>query len=180
MDIDRIAGLIRALLIELGETPEREGLQDTPARVARFYQEFFNYDPGNTDTTFEAVQTDQLVIVKGIKVWSLCEHHLLPFYSVISIGYLCGNKVLGLSKFARIAQQFAHKLQLQERLVDEIAREIQEITGSPHVAVMARGEHLCMQMRGIRSDGQMITSVMLGEFRESASLRAEFLSLINS
>lgn len=165
-------------MIEIGENPDREGLQDTPRRWARWWIEFATYDPGNTDTVFESVSTDQMVIVSGIKVWSLCEHHLLPFWCNISIGYIAGDKVLGLSKFARIAHQFAHKLQLQERLTHEIADEVIRLTGSNSVAVLGKGEHLCMQMRGIKSSGIMTSSVMRGVFYDKPEARQEFLSLI--
>lgn len=170
--------LCRQLLIQIGENPDRPGLQDTPKRWAKWWTEFIEYDPGNTETSFESVSTDQMVIVSGIKVWSLCEHHLLPFWCDISIGYIAGDKVLGLSKFARIAHQFAHKLQIQERLTHEIADEVMRLTGSNNVAVLGRGEHLCMVMRGIKSSGLMTSSVMRGVFYEKPEARQEFLSLV--
>ena len=105
------------LLRSIGEDPDREGLKETPARFARFWDEFMNHQPGNTGTTFEPVTVDQVVVVSGIRVYSLCEHHLIPFWVDLTIGYIATNRVLGLSKFARIAHQFAHRLQIQERLV---------------------------------------------------------------
>jgi GTP cyclohydrolase I len=175
---DTVEEIIKALLYALGENPMREGLKDTPRRVAKFYQEFMEYSPGNTGTTFEPIQVDQMVIVKKIPIYSLCEHHLLPFHCEVSIGYITKDKVLGLSKFARIAQQYAHRLQLQERLAFDIATEVKNLVETDDVAVYAEGEHLCMQMRGIKSPGKMVTSIMWGCFRDEASARQEFLSLI--
>jgi GTP cyclohydrolase IA len=110
-------------------------------------------------------------------VFSLCEHHLLPFWCDVSIGYVARDKVLGLSKFARVAHQFAHRLQVQERLTHQVADEVERLAGSGDVAVLARGNHLCMAMRGIRSPATMTTSVMRGVFRETPSAREEFLRL---
>lgn len=168
------------LLTAIGEDPTRPGLLDTPRRFAAAWREFIEYEPGVTDTTFESVTTDQMVVVSGLRVWSMCEHHMLPFWCDVSIGYIARDKVLGLSKFARIAHQFAHRLQLQERLIHQIADEITRITGTPDVAVLGQGEHLCMVMRGIQTPGKMTTSVMRGVFLESSSARSEFLSLVKS
>jgi len=177
VDYETIKSLTRALIVAIGEDPEREGLKETPRRVAAYWREFIEYNPGNFDTTFESVKSDQLVIVTGLRVFSLCEHHLLPFWCNISIGYVTKDKVLGLSKFARIAHKYAHSLQLQERLVQEIALEVQEICSTENVAVLARGKHTCMIMRGVRTDGIMISSYMGGEFRDYIALRAEFMQL---
>jgi GTP cyclohydrolase I len=170
--------LATQLLIWIGEDPTREGLKGTPARFARMWEEFVDYDSGNTETTFEAIKVDQMVIVSGMRVWSICEHHLLPFWCDVSIGYITRERVLGLSKFARIAHQVAHKLQTQERLAEEIAEYVTAHSGSADVAVLTRGEHLCMTMRGIKTEARMTTSVMRGAFQHEASARAEFLSLI--
>lgn len=169
----------RDLLQALGEDPDREGLQETPRRFADHWREFMEYLPGTTETCFESVVTDQMVVVSGIRVWSFCEHHLLPFWCDISIGYIVQEKVLGLSKFARIAHQHAHRLQLQERLCHSIADDIVRITATEDVAVIARGEHLCMTMRGIRTPGIMTSSIMRGVFRASSETRMEFLELIS-
>lgn len=168
----------KELLVAIGENPEREGIRDTPRRFASWWREFMDYKPGTVDTAFEAVNSDAVVAVTGMRVWSLCEHHLLPFNATLSIGYIPRDKVLGLSKFARIAHMVAHRLQLQERLVNEIADEIEAVTGSPDIAVIASGEHLCMTMRGIRTYGSMRTSVMRGSFKESTKTREEFLMLV--
>ena len=175
--IDPLEDICRALIVELGDNPDRPGLVDTPARWSRWWREFSDYDAGTLDTAFEHLYVDQMVIVSGIRVFSLCEHHLLPFWCDISIGYIPKGCVLGLSKFARVAHAHAHRLQVQERLVNDIARDIMALAKSHDVAVVGRGEHLCMTMRGIKTPAQMTTSAMFGEFRASQSTRAEFLSL---
>lgn len=174
MQIERIT---RELLAAIGEDPNREGITGTPHRVAKMWQEFVEYDPGNTDTVFECVQADQMVVVSGVRVYSLCEHHLLPFWCDVTMAYIPKQTVLGLSKFARIAHLHAHKLQLQERLVNDIADDLQRLTQTPDVAVIAHGMHLCMAMRGIRTEAVMTCSAMRGAFRDEASTREEFLRL---
>jgi GTP cyclohydrolase I len=176
VDHERLLWLGRELLLALGEDPEREGLRDTPKRFANWWREFIEYDPGELETTFESVNTDQLVIVSGMRVWSLCEHHLLPFWCDVAIAYLVQGEVLGLSKFARIANKIAHRLQIQERLVTQIADDVCALTGTEDVAVMARGEHLCMSMRGIQTPAILTSAEMRGKFRQNTELRAEFLS----
>ena len=178
VDYPGLLELGRELLIALGEDPNREGLLDTPRRWADSWREFIEYDPGTTETTFESVAIDQMVTVSGIRVSSLCEHHLMPFWCDVAIGYITREKVLGLSKFARIAHQFAHQLQIQERLGQQIADEISRITGTEDVAVVLKGEHLCMSARGIRTPGLMTSSVMRGVFRAEYETRMEFLRLI--
>jgi GTP cyclohydrolase I len=178
VDYSQLLALGRELLLAIGEDPDREGLRETPRRWADAWREFIEYDPGTTETTFSSVSSEQLVCVSGIRVASLCEHHLLPFWCDVSIGYILDEKVLGLSKFARIAQQFAHRLQLQERLGEQIADEIARITGTQHVAVVLKGEHYCMTARGIRMPGRMTSSVMRGVFRTESQTRMEFLRLI--
>lgn len=174
IDLEAVA---RRLITLIGDDPNREGLAETPRRFAAFWTEFVRYDPGTTDTTFEAVSTDQMVVVSGMRVWSMCEHHLLPFWCDITVGYIAQDRVLGLSKFARIAQACAHKLQLQERLVTEIGDEVARITGTDNIAVIGRGEHLCMVMRGIRSEHLMSSSYTRGLFRDDPRTREEFLML---
>lgn len=177
-DYQKVLQIGRELLVAIGENPEREGLQDTPRRFALAWREFMEYDPGNHETVFDAVQLDQMVIIKDMKVWSLCEHHLLPFWCNLSIAYIAKNKILGLSKFGRIAQKYAHRLQVQERLVEQVAQEVKRITESDNVAVIGRGEHLCMTMRGVEMSAEMISSALYGVFRENPEARNEFLQLI--
>lgn len=178
VDYPRLLELGRELLMAIGEDPNREGLLDTPRRWADWWREFIEYNPGTTETTFQSMASDQMVCVSGMRVFSLCEHHLLPMWCNVSIGYITGERVLGLSKFARIAHQFAHQLQIQEQLGVQIADEISRITGTDDVAVVIQGEHLCMSARGIRTPGLMTSSVMRGAFREEYQARMEFLHLI--
>ncbi|GHH76904.1 GTP cyclohydrolase 1 [Streptomyces sulfonofaciens] len=173
---DPIELLARQLLVAIGEDPEREGLRDTPARYARWWREFTRYEPGTMDTVFETTTGANLVAVSAIGVWSLCEHHLLPFSCRLTVGYLPHGQILGLSKFARIAQRHAHKLQSQERLSEEIADDVEKLTGSPDVAVIGKGEHLCMAMRGIRAPATMTTTVWRGALQDSA-MRSELIAL---
>jgi GTP cyclohydrolase I len=174
---DPLEKLARALLIEIGEDPDREGLRDTPARYARWWREFVSYDAGTIETTFDAVTSDQLIQVSGIRVWSLCEHHLLPFWCDVSIAYIAHQRIVGLSKFARIAHDHAHRLQVQERLTSGIADSVTAVSGSPDVAVLANGEHLCMTIRGIRTAAKMQTSVLRGAFQTDTGMRARLVSM---
>jgi GTP cyclohydrolase I len=178
VDVKAIERATRMILTAIGEDPTREGLRGTPSRYARWWQEFIEHDSGNRVAVFEPITTDQMVVVSGMDVWSICEHHLLPFSSRVTVGYIAEDRVLGLSKFARIAHRHAHKLQIQERLVHEIADEVQTLAQTKNVGVLAQGEHLCMSMRGARTPATMTTSVLRGIFRYSADARAEFLSIV--
>lgn len=168
------------ILEELGYDLGDENLIDTPKRVARYLQEFLvDYQPGNMETAFTSVELDQIVVVKDMGAWSLCSHHLLPMQLKVSVGYLANSKILGLSKIPRIVQKHCHKLQLQERLTRDIADEVEEVLKDTlGVAVFIKGEHLCMKLRGIKSEGIMITSIMRGVFRDDKSTKDEFLSLV--
>lgn len=171
------------ILKELGEDLNREGLRDTPKRAAKAlqyltkgYQE--NIDDIINDALF-ASSMSEMVIVKNIEMYSLCEHHLLPFLGTCHVGYLPDGKVLGLSKVARIVDYYARRLQIQERLTTEIAECIKQITGAKGVAVVMEAKHLCMMMRGVEKQNSVLTtSVMLGEMRDNPSSRLEFLNLI--
>lgn len=172
-----------AILGELGEDPSREGLIDTPKRAAKAMQYLCK---GYQQTLQEVVggalftsDNSEMVLVKDIELYSLCEHHLLPFIGKAHVAYLPNGKVLGLSKIARIVDMFARRLQIQENLTHQIADAIEEITGALGVAVVIEAKHMCMMMRGVeKQNSTMITSVMLGAFREKSTTRAEFLSLI--
>lgn len=176
VDFDRLEWLGRELLVAIGENPEEARIKDTPRRWAKWWREFIEHDPGKVDTAFESIRADQMVVVSGMKVWSLCEHHLLPFWCNISIAYIPHGRVLGLSKFGRIARAAGSRPQIQERLVHDIAAQVHALTGSPDVAVLAQGEHLCMTMRGAKMDALMTSSVLEGAFRDPA-VRAEFMAL---
>jgi GTP cyclohydrolase I len=178
-----LAPVIREMLKRVGEDPERDGLLATPDRVARslsFLTQGYHQDPraivGNA--LFEA-EYDEMVVVKDIEVYSLCEHHLLPFYGRCNIAYLPNGKIVGLSKLARLAEVYARRLQVQERLTTEIAQAIFEILEPKGVGVVIEARHLCMMMRGVEKQNSVATtSCMLGRFRTDARTRGEFLSLI--
>ncbi|ASQ44874.1 GTP cyclohydrolase I FolE [Legionella clemsonensis] len=176
--------LYKQILKRIGEDPEREGLRDTPERAANALLYLTNgyheqLDDIINDALFES-DMSEMVIVKNIEMYSLCEHHLLPFLGKCHVGYLPNGKVLGLSKIARIVDYFARRLQIQERLTSEIANCIQSITGARGVAVVMEAKHLCMMMRGVeKQNSVMTTSVMLGDMRHNPSSRSEFLQLIS-
>ena len=173
----------REILKGLGEDPEREGLLDTPKRAAKAMQYLCHGYEQNLEEIVNgalfASDNDEMVILKDIELYSLCEHHLLPFIGKAHVAYIPTGKVLGLSKLARIVDMFARRLQIQENLTREIADAIQQVTQASGVAVVIEAKHMCMMMRGVeKQNSSMITSVMLGEFRENAATRSEFLSLI--
>lgn len=178
--LKQLEALASQLLVIIGEDPKREGLIGTPHRYAKWWKEFIDYDPGNTDTVFEAVTAQQMVVVSGMRVWSLCEHHLLPFWCDVSIGYIPNKRVLGLSKFARIAHLVGHRLQVQERMSQQIYEAVRELSDTDDIGVVIRGEHLCMSMRGIKTPALMTSSVLHGAFRDEPDTRAEFLHLSES
>lgn len=172
------------LLKSIGENVEREGLVDTPQRAAKAFKYLTKGYDNNVEKIVNgaifASDNDEMVIVKDIELYSLCEHHLLPFFGKCHIGYLPDGKILGLSKFARIVDMFARRLQVQENLTKEIAETIMEHTQAKGVGVVIQAKHLCTMMRGVeKQNSSMITSCMLGLFRSEGSTRSEFLSLIN-
>lgn len=176
--------LFRQLIAGWGEDPDRKGLVDTPQRADKAYR-FLTKGYGETveqavsGAVFESAM-DEMVIIRNVEIYSLCEHHLLPFFGVCHVGYLPKGKVLGLSKVARIAEVFARRLQLQENLTMQIAESIMELVEPRGVGVVIQARHLCMMMRGVEKQGsEMTTSCLLGSFRESSQTRAEFLSLIH-
>jgi len=180
---DPIPDLIESLLADLGEDPSRQGLKATPSRVSRALRELTDgYGISAADIIAGAVfdqDYDEMVLVKDIPFYSLCEHHMLPFFGSCHVGYLPKGKVVGLSKIPRIVGAFAHRLQLQERLTREIAEALNEAVAPKGVGVVVEARHLCMEMRGVQKPGgPLITSCMLGTFRKDARTRAEFLYLI--
>lgn len=178
VDLEQLEKAASLILEAVGEDPLRDGLRGTPERFARMWRDFIEYDPGKCDTTFEAESVDEMVVVRPIRTWTLCEHHLLPFRCDLTIAYIPNGNILGLSKFARIAQKHAHKLQVQERLVEDVSREVTRVTGSSDVAVFAKGYHLCMAMRGVRSDAKMVCSKLHGAFKNDPATRAEFMRMV--
>ena len=180
---DPIAEIVESLLVELGEDPDRQGLKATPDRVSRAMRELTNgYGVRPEEVVAGAVfdqDYDEMVIVKDISFYSLCEHHMLPFFGQVHVGYLPQGKVIGLSKIPRLVEVFSHRLQIQEQLTREIAEALNVILAPKGVGVVIEARHLCMEMRGVETPGgHMMTSCMLGTFRRDPRTRAEFLDLV--
>ena len=175
---------VKEILKSIGENPDREGLKGTPDRVSKLYKELTSgYQEDPIDVINDAIYTldyDEMVIVKDIEYYSLCEHHILPFFGKCHVAYIPKDKVIGLSKIPRIVEVYARRLQVQERMTVQIANFLNETLSPKGVAVVVNGFHLCMAMRGImKADANMLTSSMLGSFRKDERTRLEFLSLIN-
>ncbi len=182
-NIDRIAELYRQILVEIGEDPEREGIKDTPRRAAKalaYLTHGYHVDVKEiiNNALFES-DNKQMIIVRNIELYSMCEHHMLPFIGKAHVGYIPNGKVLGLSKVARIVDVFARRLQIQENLTKQIADTIRVHTNALGVGVVIEAKHLCMMMRGVQKQNSiMTTSCVLGEFHDDPETRAEFLKLI--
>ena len=184
VDRARAEAAIRELLLALGEDPEREGLRDTPRRVAAAYEETL----GGREVDLPALLAvgfeeghDEMVILRDIPFFSTCEHHLMPFHGIAHVGYVPSGRVVGLSKLARLVDAVARRPQLQERLTTQIADMLEQTLQPQGVGVAVEAEHLCMQMRGIKKPGsRMLTSAMRGSFRDQGATRAEFLSLVGT
>ncbi len=172
----------KLLIKASGDDIDREGLQETPVRFAKawsFWTQGYHQDPADVMKVFDNPSLDQLVIVKDIEFYSMCEHHMAPFFGRVHIGYIPDGKVLGVSKFARLTQIYARRLQIQEKLTKQIADDIMKYLQPQGVGVVIEAEHLCMKSRGVQTqNSSMITSEMLGIFRDEAPLRQEFLRLI--
>ncbi len=183
-DAARVEAAVRELLFGVGEDPDRAGLLDTPARVARAYAEMFaglHLDPADALNSTFAEGHDEMVIVRDIEMFSVCEHHLVPFHGVAHVGYIPNEtgQLTGLSKLARLVDLYARRPQIQERLTGQVADAIEDRLRPRGVIVVIDAEHLCMSMRGIRKPGsKTVTSAVRGQFRASASTRAEAMSLI--
>lgn len=172
---------VKKIIEYIGEDPTREGLLKTPHRVAKAYAELcsgYSQDPKEILSTTFAENYDEMVIVRDIRFWSLCEHHMLPFHGVATVGYLPKGRIVGLSKIGRLVHCFARRLQVQERLTHDIAHSLMEHLQPHGVGVIVKATHLCMEMRGVKSPAEMVTSCLLGDFREPET-RAEFLSMKN-
>jgi GTP cyclohydrolase I len=180
---ESVAALVRKMIALIGEDPEREGLKKTPERYEKALKFLTSGYHQNVDhllngATF-SVCYDEMVVVKDIEFFSLCEHHLLPFFGKAHVAYLPSKRVIGLSKVARLVNMFARRLQIQERLTSQIAKAIEEKIAPQGVGVIIEARHLCMQMRGVeKQHGQAVTSAMLGAFRENKQTRDEFLALV--
>ena len=183
MNVERVAELVRELLIEMGEDPDRPGLLKTPYRVARAYEFLTSgyttrLDDVINDAVFDSA-ANNMIIVRDIEVYSLCEHHMLPFFGRCHIGYIANAKLLGVSKLARLVDLHARRLQIQERLTADIAHEIITVTKAEGVGVVMECRHLCMMMRGVEKQNSiMTTSSVLGSFHRDSATRTEFMNLI--
>ena len=181
---DKIEVITKQLLKEIGEDPNREGLIKTPSRVSKawsFFSKGYKQDLNRiiNDAIFEENAKD-MVIVRDIEFFSLCEHHLIPFFGKAHVGYIPNGKVIGLSKIPRIIDMFSRRLQVQERLTHQIADAINSVLNPKGVSVVMEGRHMCMQMRGVEKQNSFTsTSAMSGQFKKSAETRSEFLSIIN-
>jgi GTP cyclohydrolase I len=184
MDRARTEALVRELLVEIGENPEREGLRRTPARVAAALEflvrgQSMDLEEVVHGAIFEQC-TNDMVVVRNIELYSLCEHHILPFFGRCHIGYIAKGKVLGASKLARIVELFARRLQIQERLTNQVARAVMDSVSAQGVGVVIEAQHLCMMMRGVEKQNSLLTtSSVLGSMHDSLTTRNEFLTLIS-
>jgi GTP cyclohydrolase I len=184
MNIERVKELVRELLVEIGEDPNREGLLKTPERVAKAWRDLTRGYSQNMEAVIGGAvfqsEANNMIIARDIELFSLCEHHMLPFYGRCHIGYIAHDKVLGVSKLARIMELFARRLQIQERLTRQIARAVMDSVGAEGVGVVIEARHLCMIMRGVEKQNSiMTTSSVLGSFHDDQATRMEFLDLIN-
>ena len=182
IDQDKIKRAVHDILVAIGEDPSREGIKETPRRIAEMYAEVFSgmkEDPRDVLSVGFEEGHNEMVILKDIPFYSMCEHHLLPFYGMVHIGYIPKGRVVGASKLGRVVEILARRPQLQERLTTQIADTIVEALQPQGVAVVIEAEHMCMTMRGVKKPGSnIVTSAMRGSFRTRAVTRAEFLSLI--
>ena len=182
-DQARIQAAVVELLTAIGDDPQRDGLQQTPRRIAEMYAEIFEglwSDPREYLKVVFEVAHDEMVILRNIPFYSMCEHHFLPFHGEAHVGYIPDGRVVGISKLARVVEGFARRPQIQEQLTSQIAEAIMEGLKPDGVAVVIEAEHLCMTMRGVQKPGaKMVTSAMRGDFRQSAVTRSEFLSLVH-
>jgi len=181
--IDQVEIAVRSILEGVGEDPDRDGLKNTPARVARMYEELlqgYHTDPiALINGALFEVDYDEMVVVKDIEYYSLCEHHLVPFYGMAHVAYIPRGKVIGLSKLPRIVDMFARRLQVQERMTRQIADFVNEALHPQGVAVVVEGAHLCSMMRGVKkANARMVTSAVLGRFKSDARTRSEFFEHI--
>lgn len=183
IDHERLKAAVREIFLAIGEDPEREGLLETPRRIADMYAEVFGglfADPTEHLSVGFEVAHDEMVILRNIPFYSMCEHHFLPFHGEAHVGYVPDGRVVGISKLARVVEAFARRPQIQEVLTSQVADAIMDALRPDGVAVVVEAEHLCMTMRGVKKPGsRMVTSATRGLFRQSAITRAEFLSLVH-
>ena len=178
MDKNRVEKLIRELIIEIGEDPTREGLRDTPARIAKAYKEIFEGYDSNSELSVQFSEDSEVVVAKDIQFYSMCEHHMLPFFGKIQIAYAPNGRVFGISKLVRLVEKYSKRLQIQERLTKNIADELYS-HGVKGVAVMAEAEHLCMKMRGVKNDARGSSSAFRGIY-ENQNQKEEIVRVIQN
>ena len=178
MDKERVKKLVRELIIEIGEDPTREGLKDTPRRIADAYSEIFQGYDSDSELSVQFSEDSETVVAKNIQFYSMCEHHMLPFYGTIQIAYVPNGRVFGISKLVRVVEKFSKRLQIQERITKNIADELYA-QGVKGVAVVADAEHLCMKMRGVKNDDKVTTSAFRGTL-EDQKAKEELLKAIRN
>ena len=178
MDKNRVEKLVRELIIEIGEDPTREGLRDTPARIAKAYKEIFEGYDSNSELSVQFSEDSEVVVAKDIQFYSMCEHHMLPFFGKIQIAYAPNGRVFGISKLVRLVEKYSKRLQIQERLTKNIADELHS-HGVKGVAVMAEAEHLCMKMRGVKNDAKVSSSAFRGIY-ENQNQKEETVRVIQN
>lgn len=178
MNKERIKKLVRELLIELGENPEREGLRETPERIAELYEEILEGYKMDSELDVTFSEESDVVVVREIQFYSMCEHHMLPFFGKVHVAYLPSGKVFGISKLVRLVEKYAKRLQIQERMTKQVADELQRM-GVRGALVLAEGDHMCMRMRGVKNNSKIMTIAYRGEF-EKKELREHIVSMIYS
>jgi len=178
MDRNRVEKLVRELIIEIGEDPTREGLRDTPTRIAKAYAEIFEGYDSNSELSVQFSEDSEVVVAKDIQFYSMCEHHMLPFFGKIQIAYAPNGRVFGISKLVRLVEKYSKRLQIQERLTKNIADELHS-HGVKGVAVMAEAEHLCMKMRGVKNDAKVSSSAFRGIY-ENQNQKEEIVRIIQN
>ena len=178
MDKNRVEKLVRELIIEIGEDPTREGLRETPERIAKAYKEIFEGYDSNSELSVQFSEDSEVVVAKDIQFYSMCEHHMLPFFGKIQIAYAPNGRVFGISKLVRLVEKYSKRLQIQERLTKNIADELHS-HGVKGVAVMAEAEHLCMKMRGVKNDAKVSSSAFRGIY-ENQNQKEEIVRVIQN
>ncbi|MFQ5940611.1 MAG: GTP cyclohydrolase I FolE [Nitrososphaerales archaeon] len=176
MNKENVKKLIKELLIEIGENPAREGLKETPERIAELYEEILNGYKMDSELGVQFTENSDVVVVREIQFYSMCEHHMLPFFGKVHVAYVPNNKVFGISKLVRLVEKYAKRLQIQERLTKQVADELQNM-GVKGALVLAEGDHMCMRMRGVKNNSKIMTIAYRGEF-EKKELREHIVSMI--
>jgi len=178
MNKEKVKKLVRELLVELGENPDREGLKETPERIAELYEEILNGYTMDSELDVQFTENSDVVVVREIQFYSMCEHHMLPFFGKVHVAYIPNGKVFGISKLVRLVEKYAKRLQIQERLTKQVADELENM-GVRGALVLAEGDHMCMRMRGVKNNSKIMTIAYRGEF-EKKELREPIVSMIYS